>query len=79
MTGNLAQESIREQVSRVTKETNTSHVMTYGDKKLEQLHLSTFMGTKATTPQKFKQEPCFNKVPEQDVSNIKCDSRHALE
>ena len=67
-TGNLQHESIREQVDRVTQQTNTSHVMTYGDKKLETLHLSTFMGPKATTPQKFKQEPCFNKVPEQDVS-----------
>lgn len=66
-TGNLQHESIREQVDRVTQQTNTSHVMTYGDKKLETLHLSTFMGPKATTPQKFKQEPCFNKVPEQDV------------
>merc|ERR1719347_298375 len=66
-TGNLEHESIREQVDRVTQQTNTSHVMTYGDKKLETLHLSTFMGPKATTPQKFKQEPCFNKVPEQDV------------
>ena len=50
--GQLNKESIKSQVAKVTKETNTSHVMTYGDKKLEDLVLSTFMGTKPTTPQK---------------------------
>jgi len=66
-TGDLAKESIGKQVTTVTKETNTSHVQTYGDKGLEKLHLSSFMGKKAMTPQKFPQKPCFNRVSQQDV------------